>query len=590
MISSSAILDTGATKGHTGVMTFDPTPEQDQALSLFRTGKNMALTALAGTGKTSTLVLLAQDVPQKRVQYVAFNKDIVLDAATKFPKNTSCDTAHRLAMMATRDGLRNRMGGKRQPSFEVAKKLGIRDGIRVTGWDGDSKSFTPGFLASLTMKAVENFCKTADAEPSFKHVPAIPGLDAAQVAGERGSGKLKGAGWEQVAKALVPYMKRAWADLNDDNGTLRFDHMHYLKAWQLTNPTIPADVILFDEAQDASPVMNDVITKQTHAQIVWVGDNYQEIYGWAGAINALASVPAEVTGTLTKSFRFGPAIADQANVVLNMLGSELKVVGHDPVASQVGSVDAPDAILCRTNSRVIQNLFAQLAAGRRVALMGGKAEIASFARAAQKLMDGRRVEHAELAIFENWAEVEEYVEQDAQGGDLALMVKIINEFGVTEILSALERAVDGRAKGVIAGRDYDIAISTAHKAKGREWDSVRLADDFPHENVSDEGLRLLYVAVTRAKLHLDITAVALLGGFGKIEVELDEPIEIEVDAKFRRTTVETPVAVTTPPSQKTLADAARALLEAFTPEEYEQAQAALRDALEAHDAAEGVAS
>ncbi len=48
----------------------------------------------------------------------------------------------------------------------------------------------------------------------------------------------------------------------------------------------------------------------------------------------------------------------------------------------------------------------------------------------------------------------------------------------------------------------DLAISTAHKAKGLEWDSVQLADDFPNpdeNNLTEEDLKLLYVAVTRGK-------------------------------------------------------------------------------------------
>ena len=57
----------------------------------------------------------------------------------------------------------------------------------------------------------------------------------------------------------------------------------------------------------------------------------------------------------------------------------------------------------------------------------------------------------------------------------------------------------------------DLVISTAHKSKGREWKSVRLMDDFLRSSPSGESnagpdpseLRLLYVALTRAKEQLD---------------------------------------------------------------------------------------
>ena len=72
-----------------------------------------------------------------------------------------------------------------------------------------------------------------------------------------------------------------------------------------------------------------------------------------------------------------------------------------------------------------------------------------------------------------------------------------------------------------AWADFDgIYFCTAHKAKGREWPKVRIAADFPtsrEEEVADgdaaatrkppspEEIRLAYVAVTRAKLRLDVT-------------------------------------------------------------------------------------
>ena len=53
----------------------------------------------------------------------------------------------------------------------------------------------------------------------------------------------------------------------------------------------------------------------------------------------------------------------------------------------------------------------------------------------------------------------------------------------------------------------DVVISTAHRAKGREWNNVRLQGDFLHtDDMDDEDLRLAYVAITRAKRTLDKTS------------------------------------------------------------------------------------
>ena len=100
---------------------------------------------------------------------------------------------------------------------------------------------------------------------------------------------------DALRKHLAGALTDAWADLNDVGGRLPFSHDHYLKMWQLSGPTIPGDFILFDEAQDASPVMLDAVAQQAKrgAQLVFVGDTQQQIYEWRGAVNALASLEGQ---------------------------------------------------------------------------------------------------------------------------------------------------------------------------------------------------------------------------------------------------------------------------------------------------------
>ncbi|MFW8645426.1 hypothetical protein ACOJBO_36705 [Rhizobium beringeri] len=60
-------------------------------------GRSLKINAFAGTGKTSTLQLLA-NATTARGQYIAFNRDIVADATEKFPNTVDCSTSHRLAV------------------------------------------------------------------------------------------------------------------------------------------------------------------------------------------------------------------------------------------------------------------------------------------------------------------------------------------------------------------------------------------------------------------------------------------------------------------------------------------------------------
>ena len=63
--------------------------------------------------------------------------------------------------------------------------------------------------------------------------------------------------------------------------------------------------------------------------------------------------------------------------------------------------------------------------------------------------------------------------------------------------------------------DYDCIVTTAHKSKGLEFNKVKLGGDFfykeaaaPGEKIlTEDEARLLYVAATRAKKQLDISAL-----------------------------------------------------------------------------------
>jgi superfamily I DNA/RNA helicase len=474
---------------------FTPTDEQRAVIDLAGEGTNIAIQAGAGTGKTSTLILVAEAMPTKRIQYVAFNKAIVTEAGGKFPDNVNCSTAHALAYRAIVAGnrtLQRRLqSSERMPSWDQAKIMGLPKGGTQVG----DKHLRDSQLAGIVNRAVTKFCQSGDPEITERHFPYIDGIDEPDEFGQRTYRN------NNAARAyLLPFARRTWADLTSESGRLPFKHEHYLKMWQLSGPTIPADVILFDEAQDANPVMVAIVAAQTHAQIIWVGDSQQQIYSFTGAINALDNVPRDRQAFLTQSFRFGPAIAEHANTILDELNADLRLKGTPTIESTVGMIDSPNAFLTRTNAAAIMQVLSAQQAGTKVHLVGDGKEFLAFARAAEKLMAGKRVEHPDLACFDSWAAVLEYVQTDEQGEELRLNVKLVTEFGTAVIIAALS--------GTVRESDADLIVSTAHKSKGREWSKVTLGPDFPpREKAHDEERRLLYVACTRAMHALDVTRV-----------------------------------------------------------------------------------
>lgn len=482
--------------------TFHPTAEQEAALAAYATGDDLIIEAGAGTGKTATLKLLAESDPTRRGQYIAFNRAIVQEAQERMPGHVNAATAHSLAFRAVGRRYAHRLNAPRMRSHEIAQRLRLEPiGVRV---GDDQKYLSEDRLAGEVMRAITLFCQSADPEPDERHFAYVDGIDLPAPGGQRG--------WtnnRRLRRALLPFVQRAWEDLQRTDGELPFRHEHYLKLYELGRPFIPVDVIYFDEAQDVSPVLASIVAQQTHAQRVYVGDSNQAIYGFTGAIDAMAQLRAAGgarVATLSQSFRFGDAVAQVANRVLATLPTEMQLRGTPTIASVVAPVAEPDAILTRTNAAAVIALMAHAADGRRVHMVGGGGEVIAFARAAEELQLRGRTSHQDLSCFEGWGEVQAYVREDAQGEELKLLVDLVDRFGARTIIAALE--VMPRES------DADLVVSTAHKAKGRQWNAVVLADDFPADPPNPDALdhgvderRLLYVAVTRARVELDATAV-----------------------------------------------------------------------------------
>lgn len=500
---------------------YTPTDEQRHALALFQTGADLVIEAGAGAGKTSTLVLLAEwaDGEGKRGQYLAFNRAIVEDSAKRFPSSVAARTIHSLAfraIMSERPALKARLDGSRRISrAQEARSLGLTSEIRL----GD-KVLSPTFLAAHVMAGITRFCQSADPEPTERHIPTMVGLDPVDE-----SGRARGPLNRQLAAALRPALQRAWRDLTADAGELRFDHAHYLKLWALSSPVIDVDYILFDEAQDVSPVMRSIVmAQQGRAQLVFVGDSAQAIYGFTGATNAMQLLDGNRCW-LSKSFRFGAAVAAVANRLLSQMpDTALRIEGFEAIESTVGAFDGdPDALLCRTNAVAVREALDAMDRGLAVAIADSlKAQVISFAKAADELQERGSTNHRELAPFTSWDAVREFVETDPGGDELRLMVNLVDNFG-SDVIQA-------RLGSTVSETKADLVISTAHTSKGREWNRVRLAADFASNRASRtdgedapapsvEETRLLYVAVTRAKLALDASLVPALNSEAVTEPE-----------------------------------------------------------------------
>ncbi len=513
----------GAPKGAPSPIRLKPTSEQAQAIDCFLTGGSLKINAYAGTGKTATLEMLAQ-ATQERGQYIAFNKNIVKDAKEKFPNTVSCSTTHGLAFRATPSAYKNRiekMTG-RMNANQLAELLGFKR------WRVDKHhTLAPRSQGFLILDTIRKFAQSADLEPTALHVPQHGSLIAAPA-----------STLDAVNEFAVKGANHVWRRMLEADDQIPLGHDGYLKLWALSDPIIQADYILLDEAQDTNPVVLDVLTKQ-QSQMIYVGDKYQQIYEWRGAVNAMEMIGTDHSTFLTTSFRFGEAIAEGATNILALLGEDKPMRGNPSIRSYVGEVE-PQTILARTNASTITAIIDALDIERQPHLVGGNGELMEMLRGVQALKNGEASTVPDFFGFTNWQEVVEFA-KSGEGEHLLTFVNLVEGRGERQLMWALNRTVDEERS--------DLIISTAHKSKGREWSKVRLMDDFlksqpkrsPNKNndCTSNGhdpaeLRLFYVAFTRAREAIEVSPllIPIIRGNPKL-VHHDSPIVAKQTATSR---------------------------------------------------------
>jgi superfamily I DNA/RNA helicase len=478
-------------------VTFRPTAEQEDCIEKFKTGKNLRINAYAGTGKSSTLSLLG-GVARGPGLCIMFNKSTAEDARKKMPPIVTCSTTHALSFkrMVRKYGA-PKLVGNINGGFLAAR-------LKLQGQEIDGVYIRPRSWGFFVVETVKRWMRSEREEITTRDV-LLEGKLATAKPGVQNALK------EQIAKQA----RDLWAMMIDPASDVPLTHDGHLKLYALGKPQLDGDFILLDEAQDTNPVVMGMV-RQQKAQVISCGDKHQSIYQWRGAVNAMTELPVDLEGRLSQSWRFGPAIAGYATEILGLLGETLPLRGNPGRESVIGPIEKPRAILARTNGRIITELFSALDAGERPCIAGGVTEILNFVGAAEKLQAnaGPLDYPMEFFGFANWSEVQGAAQID-QDAELSKWVNLIDNHGTSRLRSALERLPKDE-------KDATVVLSTGHKAKGREWDSVKLCDDFlmgvktkdddkaEIDDLVSEGvahaeeLRLFYVAATRGQTRLEV--------------------------------------------------------------------------------------
>jgi hypothetical protein len=465
---------------------FSPTEEQMAAVSAFQAGEDLKINAFAGSGKTSTLSLLAGSTEGSGL-YVAFNRACVKDAAGRFGDNVHCRTVHGVAYRALQGHFRaDKLVGTINPHVVLSH-------IPVTPFSDGGVNFSENQMASIALATLNRYAHSRQSDIRDIRVPRHGMLASVPATLEK-----------EITAAVHDLAEQMWEKMCDRTSSMPLGHDGYLKYWAMQRPNLGFDYILLDEAQDTNDVVLGLLEHQK-CQVVYVGDRHQQIYEWRGAINALDKVRTPRECALTQSFRFGPQIADLANVLLQRLGESNAIRGNDRIPSDIGTATRPDAIIARSNGVVLQAVMACLDGGSTPYVEGGTQDLKRLIRGVYELRDQGFSTVPEFFGFHCWSEVVEYSETEC-GQELATFVRLVECYGPGPLWHVLKRVSD-------QPEDAHVTISTTHRAKGREWGTVRLEDDFVLSDEDEDGepgelpaeeLRVLYVAITRAKNLLQV--------------------------------------------------------------------------------------
>ena len=466
----------------------EPTPQQQSVVAqTVAKGEILLLNAYAGSGKTTTLEMVARAHPELRFLYLCFNRDNANEARERFPRNCECSTIHSKAWHAV---------GKHYAPGHVRPRT-VMEAFKLSA----------PYLAVYVIDTLNTFLHSIEERPEQSHITTGPGTP------------------DPVRHLVLSTARKLWRRMQDRNDPeIPMTHDGYLKLWAMQQPSLPGyDLIFLDEAQDTNPVTLEVVLQQAHdgnAGVILVGDSHQSIYAWRHAIDAIDQVAERATRRLplTECFRFGPGIAHDASIVLNELKSDpVQLIGRGQATGKPESF----AVLARTNANLIASALEKASAGRRIhfaATNAGDGWDPFVPYKFQLTLDifhlwndeAPRVRDSYMKKFRSFEEVEEHArgegaERHGRDIELALQIELVKEHGeaLPSLLELLRHQSGGPA-------DADLTFSTVHRAKGQEWDAVHILDDFinPSDQESlkgldkvsrDEEFNILYVAITRAR-------------------------------------------------------------------------------------------
>lgn len=488
--------------------------------------------ACAGSGKTTVLEGLINKHCNSQILYLVYNKVIQMELQERFKKykNVKVLTSHSMAY--EKYSTKNVSSGLNL--FEVADKMGLNfldtkyiievfqkyiiDSEKdlnkfLTLYESELK-----YLYSLIQFKfyVENHKEELanlkneegyiDREKFFERVKEVPEL------------KMIDDYFASMRKRTKGLIKELMELI--DSEKIKEPHDYYLKKFQIEEgPTNKYDIVMVDEAQDSNGVLIDILDKKfPKAKKIIVGDTYQQIYSWRGAINSLEyflKFEGAKRYDLTNSYRIGRELGSfctevtelRDNKGLNIKGNNKnqKIVGFEEVLK---SDDEKTTILFRKNLNMVNYA---LGSDKKILFLKefNMEKIRDFLR----FKEGKKEEITELHYlkrYKDYNQLEEFLDKDLESNSEILMYRnIVNAYpeNLEELLDKLEDRIISDKELEKYASDEVVILGTIHSSKGKEFKKLIIYIDILENIMSGflnidelkEEINLFYVALTRSK-------------------------------------------------------------------------------------------
>lgn len=501
----------------------EPTPEQQAIIDFAKNeSRSILINALAGSAKTTTLVMIANALPVQPVLSLAFNKKIAEEMSERLPSHATCRTMNSIGHRIWATACAKRITINPRKNYEILK------------------ANVEGLGKAERKEAYESFSGTLRALTTAKRVGYIPKgkfSHAKALAEEGGFFEELEEEPTQAQKALISQ------SLCDSiscaySGELDYDDQLYMPTlFGGSFPRFP--LVLVDEAQDLSPINHAMLRKLVTSRIIAVGDPYQSIYGFRGAVQGgMASLRSTFDCqefTLSRSFRCPQAIVRAARFRVPHMNWH-RQGGRVERLSSLSIEDIPEGatFLCRNNAPLFSLALRLLTAGRGCNLVGSDLG-PGLVKTLKKLGPPELSQKEALHAIEQW-KVERLAKAKDKHAveDKAECLRVFVEFG--ETLGGAIAYCEGifKSKGTIQ-------LLSIHKAKGLEWNTVYHLDPWRIPSAYAETKEALaqewnlkYVAITRAKeAYFEIDSGDIRDGASHRDSNRDNTSNNDVGANVR---------------------------------------------------------